>query len=99
MRMQVNRPQLRIKAPAVLSAVVWVTDAAQIQCFCGCGVAVAALIQPLAWELPYAVGAAPKDKKTQDISCFSFLQRSAFLRVRGPRKPVGPTLCLTEERT
>ena len=29
---------------------------------CGCGVAVA-LIQPLAWEFPYAAGAALKRKK------------------------------------
>ena len=75
----------------------WVKD--PVLLWLWCGLAAAALIQPLAWELPYAMGAAPKDKKTQDISCFSFLQRPAFLRVRGPRKPVGPTLCLTEERT
>ena len=38
----------------------------QIPCGCGCGVgqpAAIALIQPLAWELPYAAGAALKSKK------------------------------------
>ena len=27
--------------------------------------AAAAMIQPLAWEIPYATGAAPKSKKTK----------------------------------
>ena len=36
---------------------VYVTDVAGIPRCCGCDVAVA-LFRPLAWELPYAIGAA-----------------------------------------
>ena len=39
-------------------------DAAQIWHCCGCGCAVA-LIQPLAWELPYAASVALKRNKTE----------------------------------
>ena len=48
---------------------VWVTDTAQIWHFYGCGVGwqLEAPIQPLAWELPYAVGAAlQKTKKKKN---------------------------------
>ena len=31
-----------------------------------CGVAAVALIQPLAWEPPYALGAAPKSKNNNN---------------------------------
>ena len=41
---------------------VWVADATRIWCCCGCGkgLAAAAPISPLAWEVPYAEGAALK---------------------------------------
>ena len=39
-----------------------VTDTTWIPCCCDCGAA-AAPIQPLAWELPYAKGAALKKRK------------------------------------
>ena len=38
------------------------TDMAQIWRHCGCGVDSAALIQPLAWDPPYAMGAVLKKK-------------------------------------
>ena len=38
----------------------------RLKTWLGCGIAVAvALIQPLAWELPYAAGAAQKRKKQE----------------------------------
>ena len=46
-------------------AVMKVADVAQILCCCDCGAT--APIQPLAWEPPYASGAALKKKKTQQI--------------------------------
>ena len=52
-----------MKNPELLCTVVWVADVAQIPGGCGCG---AALIQPLAWELPYIAGAAVK-RKTNKI--------------------------------
>ena len=45
----------------LLRAVVQVADAAWILCFCGC--VPAALIQSVAWELPYAIVVAQKSKK------------------------------------
>ena len=51
-----------VRDQALPWAVVWVADEAQILCHCGCGAA-AALIQPLACELPYAAGVALKSKK------------------------------------
>ena len=46
-------------------AAVWVTDTAQILCSCGYGIglAAAALIQPLAQELQYAVSVALKRER------------------------------------
>ena len=38
---------------------------AQIPSCSGCGVAAAALFQPLAWELPYAAGATIKKAKKE----------------------------------
>ena len=35
----------------------------RIWCCCGCGLAAVALIGPLAWESPYAVGATLKSQK------------------------------------
>ena len=53
-----------IKNAGDLQATAQVSDAAQIQCCCGCGVGHGwALITPLAWELPCAVGVAIKRKK------------------------------------
>ena len=48
----------------MLQAAVWVTDAAGILCShgCGCRPVAASLVQPLAWEPPYAAGAALKRK-------------------------------------
>ena len=47
----------------LLQAEVSVAHAAWIWCCCGCSVGpVCTLIQPLAWELPYASGAAVKRK-------------------------------------
>ena len=49
---------------ALLQAATWVANVARIQCCCGYGIAsAAALIQPLAWELPYAICVAVKRKK------------------------------------
>ena len=51
-------------------AMVSVTDAAQISCWCGCGVGAAtAWIRPLVWELPCATSAAIKKKKN---ICFTY---------------------------
>ena len=52
-----------VKDPALLQAVAWVTDAAQLQHGCGCGCG--QLIPSLAWgECPYATDAAiPKKTK------------------------------------
>ena len=44
---------------ALPQAVAWVADVAQIWC----RVAAVAPVQPLAWEFPYAIGAALKRKK------------------------------------
>ena len=56
-----------VKDPALLWAVVQVTDRARIWRCCGSGIGrsvAAALIRPLSWEPPYAMGAAlEKDKK------------------------------------
>ena len=56
-----------IKDLVLQQASVQITDAARIQCCCGCVLGLqllrsvaAAPIQPLAWELPYATGAAMK---------------------------------------
>ena len=52
-----------VKEQVMLQAAAYITDAAWIWCCCGCGVAsAAALIQPLAQELPYATGASVKRK-------------------------------------
>ena len=52
------------KNPVLPGSAVWVTDAAWIRCYYGCGVTpAAALIQSLAWELLYAAGEAIKKKK------------------------------------
>ena len=47
-------------------ATVWVTDAAQIWCYYGCGIGWQLQLQfdPLAWEPPYSAGVALK--KTKD---------------------------------
>ena len=47
-----------VKYAALPRAAVMVKDKAWIWCCCGCGPAGAAPIQPIAWELPYAAGAA-----------------------------------------
>ena len=54
-----------VKDPALLSAVLQVTDKAWIPHCCGCGVGRQLQLQfdPLAWELPYAAGVALKRKK------------------------------------
>ena len=59
MRMLVFIPYLTqwVKDPALPQATAWITDVAGIQCCLA-----AALIQPLAWELPYGAGAAVKKK-------------------------------------
>ena len=51
-----------VKDPALLWALVWVTDSAWILHRCGCGIGwvAAAPIWPLAWEHPYTVGMALK---------------------------------------
>ena len=67
---------LWVKDPALPQAAVKVTDAARIPRCCGSGLGrrpvAAAPIRPLAWEPPYAAGAAQeiattttKDKKTK----------------------------------
>ena len=55
-----------VKNPALLRAAAEVTEAARIWHCCGYGVAAAAaaaLIPPLAWQLPYAAGVTIKRKK------------------------------------
>ena len=47
-----------------VQAEAWVIDAARIQCCHGCGVCLQR-IQPLAWELPSAKGAAIKREKNE----------------------------------
>ena len=51
-----------VKDPVLLWAVVWVADEAWIQCCCSCGVGLQLqlLIQPPAWEFPFAAGATLK---------------------------------------
>ena len=49
---------------------MWVTDAAGIPCGCGCGIGRPLYlppIQPLAWELPHAEGAALKKTHTHKM--------------------------------
>ena len=48
---------------------MWVTDVAWMPRCPGCG---AAQIEPLAWEPPYAVGAALKKKKKREREKVSF---------------------------
>ena len=48
----------QVKDPALPETAVEVADVAQIHCCCGIEWAAEALIQSLAWELPYAMGAA-----------------------------------------
>ena len=57
-----------VKDLALLQAVAWVADVAQIQCGCGCGAGWQLQLRffPLAWELPYTAGAALKKKKKKD---------------------------------
>ena len=52
-----------------------VTDAAQILHCCGSGIGLAATvpIRPLAWEPPYAVGAALEKTKKKKVSKFQSL--------------------------
>ena len=52
-----------VKDPALLWAVVYVTDMARILYCRGSGVEATAPIRPLAWEPPYAAGAALKGQK------------------------------------
>ena len=66
-----------VKDPALLWAVVQVTDAAPIwHCGLWHRLAAVALIWPIAWELPYAVGTAlkePKKTKNKHLSDSIFL--------------------------
>ena len=55
-----------VRDPALPWTVLWVADSAQIPSCCGCGIAVAP-IQPLAWELPYAVDATLKSQKKKSM--------------------------------
>ena len=52
-----------VRDPALLQAAAQVEDAAQIQHCCGCGVGRHLQFDPLAWELPHAVGVAVREKK------------------------------------
>ena len=58
-----------LKDLALLGAVVSVADAAWIWCGCGCGCGVGWQLQlqfdPLAWEPPYAMGAALKRQRAK----------------------------------
>ena len=58
-----------VKDPALLWAVVQVTDAAWIWCYCGCGVGQQLQLQfnCLAWEPPYARGVALKRQKKNEF--------------------------------
>ena len=66
-----------IKNLALLWAVMWLADAAQIPCCCGSGVGRQLVLgRPLAWEPPYAVGAGlekTKNKQTKFIQLFTHL--------------------------
>ena len=56
--------------------VVWVADMAQMPSCCGCvwyRLAAIALTQPLAWELPYAMGMALKRNKINKVISLSGL--------------------------
>ena len=52
-----------VKDPALPGAVVYVTDAVLALLWLWRRLTAAALIQPLAWELPYAAGVALKKKE------------------------------------
>ena len=54
-----------VKAVMFFTGCGMVMDAAQIWCCCGCDIGwqLQLLIQPLAWELPYAAAAALKKNK------------------------------------
>ena len=56
-----------IKDPALLTPVVWVADTVQdlALLWLWCRPAAEAPIQPLGWELPYAMGVALKKKKKE----------------------------------
>ena len=55
-------PAQWVKDPALPQAAVWVADAAQLCLWCR--PAAVALIQPLAWKLPFGAPAALKNKIT-----------------------------------
>ena len=57
---------LWVQDPVLPGAVVWVADAARIPRGCGCGVGRWLQLQ-LAWEPPYAAGAALEKAKRQKI--------------------------------
>ena len=57
-----------IKEPALLEAAVEVSDAAQNPVLLRRRPVAEAPIQPLAWELPYATGAALKRKKIHKVT-------------------------------
>ena len=62
-------------------AVVYVADMAQILYCCGCGVGqwlYIALIQPLAWEPPYAAGEALKKDTHTNIDTHTKLLKWKF---------------------
>ena len=65
---------------------VWVKDLAWLWLWRG--LAPAAPIRPLAWELPSAAGAALKSNNNNKIKC---ILKHMFSTVSGPRKPLGLT--------
>ena len=74
-------------------AVVQVTDKVQTPRRCGCGLG---QTQPLAWELPYAMSAALKEKK-ENVTSFGFpkdARRNAVFPINTPNK----LACSKDER-
>ena len=64
---------------------VYIADVAQIPscCDCGAGRQPTAPIQPLAWEFPYAMGAALKRKKEREIWAAAPLESISFHQFGG----------------
>ena len=73
--MVVNRTSIHEDVGSIPGLAPWIKDlelpqaTAQVKMWLGswlwlwCGLAAAAPVQPLTWELPYAPGVAPKEKK------------------------------------